>query len=111
MRALVICLLIAGCASNPADLVGKSIDDAISQYGYPKSAVDYEGARAFFFEIDKEPVNKKKNKKLLDPDMPILNSDFKTSKCVYTMNALYTNSKEEWTIHSIAESTNCKGKK
>ncbi len=112
-RVIIACFLsLAGCASNPADLVGKPLDDAISLYGNPVSAVDYEGARAFYFEIgDKaKNTNKQEVKKILNPDMPILGNNFSSSGCVYTANALWTGAYKQWVIHSLDQSPQCQEK-
>ena len=102
-------LLAAGCANNPAELRGKPLDEAISEYGNPAGAVDYQGARAFFFFGGEQENDKiQKNKDLLNPDMPITKTNFRSSGCFYTMNALWTSVHEDWTIQSVDASPNCK---
>ncbi len=112
MRIMMACLLLAGCANYPADLLGQPLDEAISLYGKPVTAFDYQGARAFFFQSNKNKTQKiQRTKELLNPDMPITNIYSKPQGCFYTFNALWTSSTKDWIIHSVSESPNCSGSK
>lgn len=102
------CLLLAGCATNPVDFRGKPLDEAISEYGNPAGAVDYQGARAFFFRGDVTKSEEiQENKDLLNPDMPIKKTDFRSNGCFYTINALWISAYKEWKIQSFDESPSC----
>ena len=113
MRILMIaCLILAGCANNPGDLLGKPLDSAISLYGQPVAAVDNRGARQFYFEP--EPKLEQKPtiaKELLNPDMPILSTNYKPETCTYMFNALWTGAYKEWKIHSFNQSPACEREK
>ena len=106
--AMLTCLALAGCSSNPADLLNQPLNEAISSYGEPVAGIDYEGARAFFFSPDGKIKQKQiHSKDLLNPDMPILETNFKPNSCIYTFNALWSGAYKEWIIHSFAESNQC----
>lgn len=106
-------LLLGGCANYPADLVGEPLEEAISQYGKPVAAVDYEGARAFYFAIGnkQKTIKEQRFKDIINPDMSIPQTNFHSTGCVYTVNALWTSIYSEWTIHGVSESDQCKGGK
>ena len=105
---MINCFL-AGCTSHPADMVGEPLNEAISQYGQPVGAVDFQGARAFFFDGNKDrQVKLQRTQDLMNPDMPI-SSTPKPQGCIYTFNALYTSAQKDWIIHSSNVSPECGG--
>ena len=102
-----VTLFLTSCAVSPSDFTGKPLDDAISEYGSPVAAVDFEGARQFIFEPG-HPA-KDEDETFLNPDKQIPMTSFKSEKCLYVMNALYTGAYKEWRIHSVTLTPNCKG--
>ena len=106
---IAVLTVLAGCANTPSSFTGKPLDNAISEFGNPVAAVDFEGARQFIFEPG-HPA-KEINESFLNPDKQIPMTNFKSDNCLYIMNALYTGAYEEWHVHSVTLTPNCNGAK
>lgn len=98
-------MLLSACATEPNDFLGENIDEVTSHYGNPSAAYDENGARVFLF--DPKNDNIPENENLLNPDLWQSPPKEKLD-CKYAFYTIWTNARENWTVHGTEILPQCK---